>query len=111
MRSNFPRQRTKYGNKKEGGFDSAKERKRYQDLLLLEKIGAIKDLQRQVKFNLIPKQEGDYRNERAVDYVADFQYVESENIVVEDVKGFRTPDYVIKRKLMLYIHGVSIYET
>lgn len=49
--------------------------------------------------------------ERAVEYVADFVYKnEAGETVVEDVKGFRTHDYVIKRKLMLWVHGIRIKE-
>lgn len=108
-------------------FDSKKEAKRYQELLLLEKTGAISDLQRQVKFVLIPAQ---YENpnsftkkgrgkciERECSYVADFVYKEpliegGEPFlkVVEDTKGFRTKDYIIKRKLMLHVHGIRITE-
>ena len=88
--------------------DSRKEARRWCELKLLEKSGKITDLQRQVKFELIPKQDG----ERACHYVADFVYhdVETNKKVVEDTKGRKTKDYVIKRKLMLYIHGIKISE-
>lgn len=77
-------------------FDSAKEAQRYCELKLLERAGEISDLQRQVKFTLIPKQE----DERPVFYIADFVYEEKGGKrVVEDVKGYRTKDYIIKRKL------------
>ncbi|MCT7397700.1 DUF1064 domain-containing protein [Eubacterium sp. LFL-14] len=87
-------------------FDSLKEANRYQELKILEKSGRIKNLQRQVKYVLIPKQE----NERAVNYIADFVYEENDNLVVEDTKGVKTKEYIIKRKLMLYIHGIKIKE-
>jgi glycosyltransferase A (GT-A) superfamily protein (DUF2064 family) len=88
--------------------DSRKEARRWCELKLLEKAGKITDLQRQVKYELIPKQEG----ERACSYVADFVYhdVDSNKKVVEDTKGKKTKDYVIKRKLMLYVHGIKIRE-
>lgn len=122
-------------------YDSKKEYRRHQELLLLEKAGLIKDLERQVKFVLIPAQyepdtigkRGGVRRgkliERECVYTADFvykerlldkeKYVQSGWIepergyetVVEDSKGFRTKDYVIKRKLMLYVHGIRIRET
>ena len=101
---------TKYNNRKVciGGinFDSVREAQRYKQLSLLQKGGAIKDLQLQVRYHLIPKQDG----ERAVDYIADFVYIENGGKVVEDSKGVRTRDYVIKRKLLLQIHGRKIKE-
>jgi hypothetical protein len=105
----------KYGNKKVtiGGekFDSAKEARRYGELVLLGKAGQISDLKRQVKFELIPSQKvGGKVVERACSYVADFVYMENGKTVVEDTKGFRTKDYIIKRKLMLYVHGIQIRE-
>jgi hypothetical protein len=50
--------------------------------------------------------------EKAVRYVADFVYIDNDTgrMVVEDTKGFRTPDYIIKRKLMLKVHGITIKE-
>lgn len=103
----------KYGNIKtvtSDGIkhDSRKEANRWCELKMLERAGKITDLQRQVKFELIPKQEG----ERACHYVADFVYHDAETgkKVVEDTKGKKTKDYIIKRKLMLYIHGIRIRE-
>ena len=89
--------------------DSKKEAKRWMELCLLQRAGEISDLKRQVPFELIPKQEG----ERAVKYIADFVYTENGKQVVEDVKSPATrknPEYVIKRKLMRYIHGIKIKE-
>lgn len=106
-------------------FDSRKESRRYQDLLLLERAGAIQDLKRQVKFVLIPAQYETYERygkngkklqdgqrtlERECSYVADFVYQENGKMVVEDTKGVKTKDYIIKRKLMLYVHGIRIRE-
>lgn len=78
-------------------FDSKREAGRYQVLKLLESDGKITDLELQPKYELIPKQEG----ERAVVYRADFRYIDTESgkVVVEDVKGMKTKDYIIKRKL------------
>ena len=86
--------------------DSIKEANRWCELNLLLKANLISDLQRQVKFELIPKQDG----ERAVYYIADFVYTENGKKVVEDVKGVRTKEYNIKKKLMLYFHGIRIKE-
>lgn len=104
-------------------FDSKKEGIRYRELLLSERAGEITNLERQVKFILIPAQReadqpgkrGGIKNgkliEREVAYYADFVYLDkSGNLIVEDTKGMKTKDYIIKRKLMLYIHGIRIRE-
>ncbi len=95
-------------------FDSKREARRWQELRLLEKAGVIKELQRQVKYNLIPEQKDAKRKviERECAYIADFVYKDAETgqTVVEDAKGIRTRDYVIKRKLMLWIFGIRIRE-
>ena len=116
----------KYSNKKvevDGIiFDSKREAKRYQELLLLEKAGAITNLQRQVKYVLIPTQRepdtvgargGIHKGktiEKECAYYADFVYQQNGETVVEDTKGMRTTDYIIKRKLMLHVHGIRIRE-
>ena len=87
-----------------------KKRHRYSSLILLQENGVIHDLKTQVKFELIPKQ----KSERSCNYVADFvyKYVKN-NLIVEDVKGSKqtlTPVYSIKRKLMLFKHGIKIRE-
>jgi hypothetical protein len=120
--------KSKYGAKKTvvNGieFDSKKEAKRYTELHLLETAGAISDLRMQVKFVLIPAQrepdsvgpKGGIKKgkviEREVDYIADFVYKDNSSgeTVVEDTKGFRTTDYILKRKMMLFFHGIRIVE-
>ncbi len=87
-------------------FDSKAESRRYKELKMLEKCGAIKNLQLQVPFELIPKQ----NKERAVTYKADFVYIQNGERIVEDVKGKRTAEYIIKRKLMLFRYGIRIKE-
>lgn len=123
---------SKYKNRKivVGGikFDSKKEAKRYQELKTFERAGIIKNLQRQVKYVLIPaqyepsnevytkgKDKGKTKKgkllERECAYYADFVYsTKGGELVVEDTKGMRTPNYIIKRKLMLYVHGIRIVE-
>lgn len=107
---------TKYNNQKitvNGQvFDSKKEANRYKELRLLEKAGAIKNLSRQVKFVLIPSQRDESGKliERECSYKADFTYEEGIKTVVEDVKGYRTKEYIIKRKLLLYQYGIRIRE-
>lgn len=96
-------------------YDSKKEYRRHMELLLLEKSGAISDLKRQVKFELIPSQRDISTKkviERPLAYIADFVYTENGKTVVEDVKGFKRSTayavFAIKRKLMLYVHGIRV---
>ena len=105
----------KYRNKKvtiDGiVFDSKREAKRYTELKLLERVGQIHGLELQKEYILIPSQKINGKvAERAVKYKADFVYTEDGKTVVEDTKGMRTKDYIIKRKLMLYVHGIRIKE-
>lgn len=127
------RSRAKYGNRKavvDGiSFDSKKEAQRYTELKTLEKAGKITGLQLQREFELIPAQrehtneiyekgpkKGRFKPGKLLEckcsYVADFVYWDLENncMVVEDAKGMRTKEYIIKRKLMLYKYGIKIKE-
>lgn len=106
---------TKYHSTKvntaDGRFDSKKEYKRWLQLKELQANGTISDLNRQVPFELIPHQKiGGKVAERAVKYFADFTYKVDGVLIVEDTKGLKTADYIIKRKLMLYVHGIRIKE-
>lgn len=103
---------SKYGNIKtttSDGIthDSIKEANRWCELKLLERAGFISDLRRQVKFELLPKQ----GKLRAVHYIADFVYIKDGKQIVEDVKGFRTQEYKLKKRMLLYFHGITIKET
>lgn len=105
-------------------FDSLKEGRRYKELKLLESRGLITSLELQKKFILIPAQSepdsigkrgGRIKGkliEREVAYYADFYYFDAmtQEWTVEDTKGMKTPEYIIKRKLMLWIHGIRIKE-
>jgi hypothetical protein len=110
-------------------FDSLKEARRFQELTLLAKAGAITDLRRQVPFELIPAQyeyferygkkgqrlkDGKRCIEKSVVYNADFVYYENGKKIVEDVKGYKQSTayavFAIKRKLMLSVHGIKIRE-
>lgn len=94
-------------------FDSRREAIRYRELTLLERAGKISGLQRQVKYLLLPAQKVAGKTaERAVSYIADFVYRDASTgeTVVEDVKGVRTEVYKLKRKLMLFAHGIQIKE-
>lgn len=103
--------------------DSRKEANRWLELKLLEGAGKIVELKRQMEFLLIPPQYEEIETgnrkrkvkkkliERACVYRADFVYHDEKgNLIVEDVKGLRTRDYIIKRKLMLYVYGIRIRE-
>ena len=96
-------------------FDSAAESRRYRALTLLQAAGEITALQRQVVFPLVPKlKRADGKSEQPVTYVADFVYMRDGAHVVEDVKSAPTrklPAYIIKRKLMLHVHGITLLET
>ena len=127
----FRRNGTKYNASKcvvDGiTFDSRKEGKRYCELKLLEKGNVIRDLRLQVEFELLPNQYATEKRygkngkplkdkkvllERRVVYRADFVYIlnETNETVVEDVKGIRLPEYILKRKLFLYRYGIPIHE-
>lgn len=97
----------------DGVFDSQIEYRRWCELKLLQRAGRISDLKRQVKYELIPSQRGKDGKvvEKSVTYIADFVYKENGQEVVEDAKGVRTDVYIIKRKLMLFRHGIRIKET
>lgn len=129
----------KYGNRKtrtSDGIvhDSAREARRWTQLLILERAGEISGLRRQVEFILIPDQRepstevyqrGEKKGmpkegkliERKCSYVADFVYTDADGKrVVEDVKGYRDPSsagyakFVLKRKMMLWLYGIRIME-
>ena len=121
----------KYGNREvtvDGiAFDSIREARRYKQLKLLLLSGEIVGLSMQVPFELVPAQyeetgevytkgprKGQPKQgkciEKSVVYVADFVYFENGKRVVEDTKGVRTPEYIIKRKLMLHKYGIRIRE-
>lgn len=116
----------KYRNKKvivDGiEFDSKREAKRWSELRILERAGEIQHLSRQVKFVLIPTQRepgtigkrGGVKQGKLIEkecaYIADFFYMENGVPVVEDAKGYRTEVFKIKKKLMLYVHGIRVKE-
>lgn len=123
-----PRSDSKLKNRKvktlDGTFDSKKEERRWRDLQWMETAGLITDLRRQVKYELIPAQREPEQSgpkgrrkiiERPVYYVADFVYCRDGKTIVEDVKGYKKGTaysvFVIKRKLMLWRHGIRILET
>lgn len=107
---------SKYRNKKTQynciTFDSKLECERYKTLKALEEVGAISDLRRQVKFELVPQCKVDGKVKyRAKYYIADFVYIQNGEQIVEDAKGYRTDIYRLKAHLMLYRYGIVIKET
>nr|UVN04809.1 MAG: protein of unknown function DUF1064 [Bacteriophage sp.] len=92
-------------------FDSRREADRYLVLKGMEEDGAIEDLRRQVRYELVPAFDVDGRHYRPVYYVADFGYVEDGKEVVEDVKGMRTDVYRLKSKLFARRYGKAVKET
>ncbi len=86
-------------------FASEKEGRRYCELDLAEKSGLISELVLQPRFKLV------VNDQLICTYIADFQYKNADgNIITEDVKGFLTPVYKIKKKLMQAIYGIQIKE-
>lgn len=85
-------------------FDSKKEAKRYCELKILEHYGKIKDLRLQYQFILQPPFKKNGKSIRAITYVADFFYFDTERCknIVEDVKGYKTDVYQLKKKLFEY---------
>lgn len=98
----------KYRNQRVGKYASKREANKAAELAIWQKAGAIRDLEEQVKYVLIPKQDG----ERAVTYTADFRYTDCKDgqVHVLDSKGVRTQQYVIRRKLMKFIHNITVEE-
>ena len=110
MFGNYYGKKNKYGNKKTTvngiEFASRKEAKRYSELLLLEKSDVIEKLERQPRFILQHGFKLNGKNIRAIEYVADFKYKKTGgNWVVEDVKGFKTSEYNLKKKIFSKLYG------
>ncbi|MCD8210271.1 MAG: DUF1064 domain-containing protein [Prevotella sp.] len=111
---NKAKPKNKYHAQKVNGYDSKKEYNRAMELKTYEKLGLIRNLQEQVPFTLVPAHRDENGNllERAVTYKADFVYYDTrkKQTIVEDTKGVRTKEYIIKRKLMLHVHNIRITE-
>jgi hypothetical protein len=120
--------RNKYGNKKAKHdgiiFDSRRERSRYIALSALQRAGEISDLRMQVSFELIPAVYETVEKQlktkvkmvercvqKATHYIADFVYKDKDgNLVVEDSKGVKTKEYILKKKMMRAFLGIEIKE-
>lgn len=101
--------RTKIGDE---SFDSRREARRFADLQMLCRGGEIRDLKRQVKIPLIGR-DGPILTPtgRKACYVADFTYFDCRSgaDVIEDAKGFRTPEYLLKRAILAAM-GIQVRE-
>jgi hypothetical protein len=112
-----PEKKSKYRNKVKVDettgerFDSMAEYARYQKLKWMEEVGMIQNLRRQVSYELIPAMTICGKKLRPIYYVADFVYERNGVVRVEDLKGFKTPVYQIKRRLMFLIHGIEVHES
>jgi hypothetical protein len=112
---NYVDPHTKYKNRPTGGYASAKEARRAAELKLLEKGGEIAHLREQVPYLLIPNQFDTNGKciERGCKYFADFVYEKDGRTIVEDTKSdiTKTPEYRIKKKLLLFVHHLRLLET
>ena len=106
------RSRPKYGNKKTvvNGikFDSKWEAERYLYIKSLERAGRVKDIELQVRYNLI------VNDQKICAYIADFRYKREDkdgewHEIVEDAKGVETPEFKLKKKLMKACLGIDIF--
>ena len=100
----------KYNANMDNRRRSKKERERAWELKIMERAGKIQNLSEQVRFELLPAQDG----EKPAAYYADFTYWKDGEFIVEDVKGYKKGAawelYVLKRKLLLYRYGYKITE-
>jgi hypothetical protein len=85
-------------------FDSRSEARRHNELLLMLRAGEIDALFTHPRFNLQPDFVYNGKHYLGIIYEADFQYMDMKDgkIVVEEVKGFKTKDYMLKRKMFMY---------
>lgn len=70
---------------------------------MLEAAGEIEGLELQPRYHLVPSFKYKGKSIRGIDYIADFRYRDSKTskVVIEDVKGFKTKDYILKKKMLL----------
>lgn len=103
----------KYGNHKtvvgDKVFDSKAEAERYTELLILQNMKVIEGLECQKRYPLVKGRWKDGKPFR-IEYIADFVYWQDGEVVVEDVKGYKTQEYILKKKLMKAVYGIEIQE-
>lgn len=100
----------KYRNRRHNGYASQREAETAANLHALAQAGVITGLEEQVPYRLVPAQKGKVRNEKGITYVADFVYSDKDGKHVVDAKGYKTRDYVMKRKLMAYLLHIEVEE-
>ena len=88
-------------------FDSKWEAERWGELSAMQRAGVVKDLERQVRYNLV------INDQKICAYVADFQYklIDEngfEKEIVEDAKGVETAEFKLKKKMMKAILGIDV---
>lgn len=88
-------------------FDSRKEANRYQELKILEAAGEIVDIRMQVKYHCT------VNGKKICTYIADFEYTttKDQKVHTEDVKGYKTEVYKLKKKLVEALFNIEIEET
>jgi hypothetical protein len=101
---------SKYRAQKTDGYASKKEARRAGELKLMQSAGVISDLREQVTYEILPSMPL-IKCPKPLRYIADFAYKQDGVDVVEDVKGFKTREYRIKRRLMLFVHKIVIKES
>lgn len=112
MRYKYEMAKMKFGNKKTQRllgndvikFDSLKEASRFDELILLLKDRKISNLILQPEFILQEPFIRDGKKYQAIKYVSDFKYIKDGKTIVEDSKGFSTKEFLIKKKMFLYIY-------
>ena len=86
-------------------FDSKKEANRYAELKMLMRAREVTDLEVHPRYDLI------INGTKICSYIPDFRYKRAGALVIEDVKGVRTKEYLLKKKLMKALHNVEVVET
>ena len=102
MKNKYNAKKVEYNGIK---FDSAFELKCWEYLEQLESEGKIKDLNRQVRFELLPAN----CLYRALNYVADFTFFVKDKYIVADAKGLVLPEFKIKQKIFFDKYKNQIY--
>jgi len=102
-------------------FDSKMEMHRYLLLKRLQNLGRILHLELQPEFPIavetetkecLPRRPESKSEKLMFVYRGDFRYlrVDTQQVVVEDVKGHRTEIYRMKKKFVEAVHGIEIEE-
>lgn len=113
------KRKIKYNNQKQivdgQKFDSKHEKRRFDTLMQMQRMGLIQDLKTQVSFDLLPTVRYPVagKTSRRRVYIADFTYMQDGKLKVEDAKSESTAKdstYSLKKHLMMHVHGIEIIE-